>query len=158
MSPRPNGLHLFVKRDCPTCRLLGPVVDVLQSRRENLVIYSQDDPTFPDGAPGVVDDTALEQSYRQKIEVVPTLLRVVNGAETGRIIGWDRAEWQAFTNIVDLGASLPAAKPGCLQLWLKFRVACAEDCLLPQILCLVRPGPAIYILMAATSSFSATSR
>ena len=78
-----------------------------------VTIYSQDDPSFPDTAQAVVDDTALENSYRQKIEVVPTLLRMVDGVETGRIIGWNQAEWQSFTGLAELGASLPAAKPGC---------------------------------------------
>jgi hypothetical protein len=44
---------------------------------------------------------------------VPTLLRVEDGAETGRILGWQRAEWEQFTGVRGLGAGLPDWRPGC---------------------------------------------
>src|SRR5438309_290363 len=52
----PDGLVAVVKRACPTCELVAPVLAQL---RDQLTIYSQDDPTFPDGM-GARDDTALD--------------------------------------------------------------------------------------------------
>ena len=82
----------FVKQDCPTCRLVEPVLGQLAGQAFPLTVYSQDDPTFPQGVPGVVDDTELEQSYRFNIEIVPTLIRLEQGKEVERLVGWNRAE------------------------------------------------------------------
>lgn len=112
-SPLPaDGWVLFVKADCPTCRLIEPVIHRLQAGPEALMVCSQDDPAFP-GGDGVVDDRSLELSYRQKIEVVPTLLRMSGGREEQRIFGWDRQQWREFTGNGDLGEDLPPFKPGC---------------------------------------------
>ena len=105
------SLHLILKRDCPTCTLLEPVVRRLAAEAE-VIVYSQDDPAFPAGI-AVVDDRELERSYRFNIETVPTLLRIDDGQEVARLIGWDRAAWQEFTGFTDLGADLPAHRPGC---------------------------------------------
>src|SRR5690606_10816534 len=35
------------------------------------------------------------------------------GEETERIVGWDRAQWEAFTGETDLGPDLPDWRPGC---------------------------------------------
>lgn len=107
----PDGLVCVVKLDCATCRL---VVPVLRSLRDDgpLTVYSQDDPTFPDGL-DAHDDTELATSYHYGIETVPTLIRVVDGAEVGRIVGWNRDEWRTFTGLANLGDELPAFRPGC---------------------------------------------
>ena len=69
-QPVADGLVAVVKRDCPTCRLVAPVLAQLRAAGVPLTVYSQDDPTFPEGlAP--VDDTALAVSYRLEIEAVP---------------------------------------------------------------------------------------
>ena len=78
-----------------------------------LTVYTQDDPAFPEGMAGVVDDRALETSYKLKIEIVPTLIRFDGGKEANRVIGWNRAEWQALTGINRLGKDLPENRPGC---------------------------------------------
>jgi hypothetical protein len=108
----PDDLIAVVKRDCPTCALVAPVLGQL-ARDHGLTVYSQDDPSFPETVPGVADDTALDQSYRLGIEIVPTLIRRQDGRETARIIGWNRAEWQALTGVADLGHNLPENRPGC---------------------------------------------
>jgi hypothetical protein len=109
--PLPEGIVAFVKRDCPTCALVAPVLARLASEVE-LTIYSQDDPAFPPGlAP--VDDRSLEMSWHHQIEAVPTLIRVEGGAESARVLGWHRAEWQGLTGIGNLGAGLPDWRPGC---------------------------------------------
>ena len=107
----PEGIVAFVKRDCPTCALVVPVLAQLATMRE-LTVYSQDDPAFPPGLVPV-DDRSLEMSWHHRIEAVPTLIRVRGGAETARVLGWHREEWQALTGVEGLGAGLPAWRPGC---------------------------------------------
>lgn len=106
--PLPDGFVAFVKRDCPTCRLIEGVL----ARIPGLVVYTQDDPGFP-ARPTPVDDTDLEMSWHWGIEVVPTLLRIEDGAEVGRIVGWSRPQWEEFTGISGLGPDLPEHRPGC---------------------------------------------
>jgi hypothetical protein len=109
----PEGLVAFVKRDCPTCDLVAPVLASIAGSDAQLTIYTQDDASFPDGIPGVVDDTSLAVSWHHDVETVPTLARIVDGEETERIVGWSRDQWQSFTGLDDLGADLPDMRPGC---------------------------------------------
>lgn len=109
--PLRSGFVAFVKRDCPTCELVVPVLRALGDDG-TLVVYSQDDPTFPDSEK-TLDDTDLEHSFRKRIETVPTLIRVEDGQEAGRVIGWHRGEWEDLTGVSDLGPGLPDARPGC---------------------------------------------
>ena len=113
-SPPPGfdqGLVAVVKKDCPTCRLVEPVLGEVRRRRPVLVV-TQDDPAFPaDGDP--VHDEDLTLSHRLGIEIVPTLLTRENGATSATAIGWNREQWQDVTGIGELGADLPPARPGC---------------------------------------------
>ncbi|WP_336029129.1 thioredoxin family protein [Geodermatophilus sp. FMUSA9-8] len=111
MAPVPDGLVAVVKRDCPTCALVEPVLQQLAGAGP-LTVVSQDDPGFPAGLP-VTDDRELEVSWRLRIETVPTLLRVDGGTETGRVEGWLRSAWETFTGVEDLGPGLPEHRPGC---------------------------------------------
>jgi hypothetical protein len=113
MRKLPDGLVAIVRRDCPTCRLIEPVLGELATDQVPLVVYTQDDPTFPATVPDVVADTSLEQSYQLNIEIVPTLIRVQQGREVERIIGWNRREWQEITGLDNLGEGLPDYRPGC---------------------------------------------
>ena len=108
-----DGLIIVAKRDCPTCVLLEPVYRELAQSGVALAVYSQDDPSFPTTIAGVIDDTALEISYRLDIETVPTLIRMSGGEEIARIVGWERQEWRDFTGIGTLGDGLPGYQPGC---------------------------------------------
>src|SRR5215470_5733340 len=96
----PDGVVAFVKRDCPTCALVAPVLAQLAGKLA-LTVYTQDDPTFPDGV-DARDDTSLELSWHHAIEAVPTLLRVERGVETARVLGWQRGEWEALTGVAGL--------------------------------------------------------
>ena len=58
--PLPSGLVAFVKRDCPTCELVAPVLGQIAAQTK-LTIYSQDDPSFPEGL-DAQDETRLERS------------------------------------------------------------------------------------------------
>ncbi len=107
-----NGLVVIVKRGCPTCVMVAPVLKQLRGNGA-LTVYSQDDPTFPEGMDGVTDDTALDASYRLDVEIVPTLVRFEGGREVERTYGWDRAAWENLTGAAGLGADLPDFKPGC---------------------------------------------
>ncbi len=110
-SPLPDGVVAVVKRDCPTCALVAPVLRRL-AKDVPLTVYCQDDPAFPEGLP-VVDDRELAVSWRQGIEAVPTLLRVEQGAERERAVGWQREEWEQLTGVSGLGPELPDWRPGC---------------------------------------------
>ena len=103
-----DGLLLFVKRECETCALITPLIASLGIA----ALYVQDDPAvFAAFAP--VDDTQLACSYRNKIDTVPTLIRMAGGRETARAEGWVRDEWRALIGNATLGADLPARRPGC---------------------------------------------
>ncbi len=105
---------LVVKKDCPTCALIEPVIAQLaETFNSGLSVYVQDDPSFP-VAPVPIDDTSLEYSYDRNIEIVPTLIRLASEVgEEARIYGWDKKQWQDFTGIEDLGQELIDFKPGC---------------------------------------------
>ncbi len=109
----PDGLVVFVKKDCPTCVLIEPVLKQLVNDGAPLTVYTQDDPTFPASVPSVRDDRTLEFSFRLQIETVPTLIRCNSRLETDRVVGWDRTEWERITGRAALGTSLPAFRPGC---------------------------------------------
>jgi hypothetical protein len=107
----PDGLIAVVKRDCPTCALVVPVLEQLASTG-TLLVATQDDPSFPPGL-DPEDDTALELSYELDIETVPSLLRVQDGKIADRTEGWSRERWEALTGIEPLGDGLPDFRPGC---------------------------------------------
>jgi hypothetical protein len=106
-----NGLIAVVKRDCPTCELVGPVLASLQNGGA-VTVFSQDDPTFPEVVAGVEDDRDLDASYRLDVEIVPTLIRVKDGQEVDRTYGWDKGEWSRVSGL-PVGGDLPATRPGC---------------------------------------------
>jgi len=91
-----EGIVAVVKRDCPTCALVAPVLEDLVVRGVVSTIYRED------------DDDGLEASWRLAIETVPTLLR-----GDKRIVGWSRAQWEEFTGVSGLGDGLPEHRPGC---------------------------------------------
>lgn len=107
----PAGLVAFVKRDCPTCELVVPVLTQLADARE-LTVYTQDDISFPPGL-DARDETDLGLSYQHDIETVPTLLRVESGREVDRAVGWHRGDWEKLTGVTNLGMDLPDFRPGC---------------------------------------------
>ena len=110
--PLADGLAVFVKRACPTCALIEPVLRGLAQGGEPLRVVSQDDPGFPAGVRDVLDDRALEYSFRNAIENTPTLIRYAGGQEVARTIGWDAREWRRVTGIAGLGEGLPPFQPG----------------------------------------------
>ncbi|MEO6468505.1 MAG: thioredoxin family protein [Acidimicrobiia bacterium] len=110
----PDGLVAIVKRDCPTCTLVAPVLAQLRATYPGTVtIFSQDDPAFPEVTGGAIDDRDLEVSFSLDLDTVPTLIRVEGGTEVARTVGWSREHWTEFTGITELGPDLPPHRPGC---------------------------------------------
>ncbi len=108
----PNGLIAVVKRDCPTCLLVDPVLQEIERHGVPLTVYIQDDPSFS-RASRIIDDRNLEHSFRFGIETVPTLIHIADGRETQRAVGWQREEWETVSGLKSLGAGLPDYRPGC---------------------------------------------
>lgn len=110
-----EGLIAVVKRDCPTCELVAPVLGEIAARADRLEVYSQDDAGFPATVPAAARrfDDDLSVSWHHQIETVPTLLRIEGGVEVGRAVGWVRGDWEKLTGLDGLGADLPPYRPGC---------------------------------------------
>ncbi len=110
----PDGLVAFVKRDCPTCTMIEPVLRELDVAGRLSRVYTQDDPAFPDVG-SRADDTDLAASWHHRIDVVPTLMSVVDGVEVDRIVGWSRDLWAGLSGIDALGleAGIPDFQAGC---------------------------------------------
>ena len=102
-----------VKDECETCHLVAPILAEIAGTGRRLVAYWQDDGAFLGGAVATADDRELERSFRLGVETVPTLVRWVGDVETGRVVGWNRAEWRKLTGVDGLGADLPHHQPGC---------------------------------------------
>ncbi|HEY1117094.1 MAG TPA: thioredoxin family protein, partial [Acidimicrobiales bacterium] len=114
----PDGFVAVVKQDCPTCQLIEPVLVHLVDAAALAAVVTQDDPSFPDlsdagGAAECTFDEDLTISYLWDIETVPTLLRIEDGEEVERLVGWDRQQWEDLTGMPDLGPELPDWRPGC---------------------------------------------
>jgi hypothetical protein len=110
----PDGVVVIVKRDCPTCRIVEPVLAQLDAAPGvTLTVFTQDDPSFPAGVGKVVHDDDLDVSYHHHIETVPSVLRVVDGVERDRTVGWSRDHWETLTGVGGLGIDLPEMRPGC---------------------------------------------
>ena len=109
----PDGLVAVVKRDCPTCVDIVPVLEQLSQRGPGVTIYTQDDPDFPETVETRIHDQELEVSWHYEVETVPTLMFIQDGNEMARTVGWSRSNWEALTGIDDLGDGLPEMRPGC---------------------------------------------
>lgn len=108
-----DGLLVAVKKDCPTCVMVDPVIGQLIDGGTAVTVISQDDPAFPESASQVIDDRELERSHRLRIETVPTVIKISAGKEVGRTVGWNRGEWESLAGITGLGPGLPEQRPGC---------------------------------------------
>ncbi len=107
-----DGLVAFVKRACPTCTLIEKEMARVAREVDRFHVLSQDDPRFPAGVTRIIDDRELDLSWLNDIESTPTLISFEGGRETARVQGWDREGWRKLTGIADLGADLPAMRPG----------------------------------------------
>ena len=108
----PEGLVAIVKRDCPTCVDVVPVLEEISLRGPGVTVYTQDDPAFPDSVGSRVYDEDLEISWHYEVETVPTLMFIQDGKEMARTVGWSRSDWEALTGVSDLGLGLSEMRPG----------------------------------------------
>ncbi|HEY3831786.1 MAG TPA: thioredoxin family protein [Acidimicrobiia bacterium] len=115
LADLPDGLIAVVKRDCPTCTMVAPVLRGLADAGALVAVFSQDDPEFPEelGAISARDDRELDVSFALDIDTVPTLLLWSAGIEVARTVGWSRSQWEAVAGVDGLGADLPDLRPGC---------------------------------------------
>jgi thiol-disulfide isomerase/thioredoxin len=107
-----DGIIVVVKKDCPTCLLIAPVLEELEQSGKEVSVYYQDTSDFL-SVTNVIDDRELEVSYRLNIEIVPTLLMFSGGKESSRLTGWEREEWRSCLELESLGEDLPDWRPGC---------------------------------------------
>ncbi len=92
--------------------MVVPVIEQLINGSLAVTVYVQDDPKFPESlAP--IHDVDLSISWHYDIETVPTVLRIENGVEVARTVGWVRDKWEQLTKQAGLGPSLSAFRPGC---------------------------------------------
>ncbi|MEM7091494.1 MAG: thioredoxin [Actinomycetota bacterium] len=106
-----DGWHVVVKRDCPTCVEIAPALRQLVGE-VGLTIWSQDDPGFPEDAP-VSHDADLAVSWHHEIDTAPTLLHIEAGAESSRLVGWKRDDWEKAIGRSPIGPGLTDWMPGC---------------------------------------------
>lgn len=121
-DPLRDGDVLFVESDCPTCRL---ALERLAEAGADSVRIVFEDPA-PVAAriaraagyagPVYAEPAPYPVSEEHAVETVPTFVRFdETGAETARIVGWDR---EAFRALLDSDfAEAPATKPGCAARW-----------------------------------------
>ena len=75
----PDGLVAVVKRDCPTCTLVAPVLrDLADARRAPRLLAGR--PDVPRRHRRAPTTPTLDVSFALDIDTVPTLLRVEDGA------------------------------------------------------------------------------
>ncbi|MFT7307041.1 MAG: hypothetical protein ACI9P7_002311 [Candidatus Azotimanducaceae bacterium] len=122
----PNGnetLICFIKEDCPTCKLVVPILEQLhkngvlllaigQTKDGNEALVEQFKLSMP-----ILDDSTLKVSFAYDIDTVPTVVRTTaEGTIDAQLIGFVKEEWQSLLG-TDLGEldwdQLPAWRPGC---------------------------------------------
>ena len=108
----PDGLIVVAKADCPTCRLVEPLLAEI-AQAGPLTVYAQDSAEYAADLPSSLYDKTLEHSFHLGIEFVPTLIRVENGEEVERTYGWHKEDWRQLTGLAELGEALPVMRPGC---------------------------------------------
>ena len=107
----PDGSVVIVKEECATCHAIESVLRQLDDLT-TLTVYTQDDPRFP-ASPTPIHDADLAVSWHHRIETVPTVVRVADGVEVERTVGWSRSECERLTGIDCIGEDLRAMRPGC---------------------------------------------
>ncbi len=113
MQTLPEGLIVILKRACPTCTLIEPILAQLALGTLPLTVVVQDTADFAVGTGTQMLDEDLRLSWQLDCEIVPTLIRRENGAELGRTYGWFREDWESLTGCTGLAPELPASRPGC---------------------------------------------
>ena len=53
-----DGLAVFVKKECPTCRLIQPIIRDLAKRTDSIVVFAQDDVSAVEGLNVITEEFA----------------------------------------------------------------------------------------------------
>lgn len=118
-------LICFIKEDCPTCKLITPILEQLHLSGQKIVAIGQTldgnntlidefGLTLP-----VLDDSSLKVSFAYDIDTVPTLFKLEHGKLAQHLIGFAKEEWQVmfsgkeFPDTDITWAELPDWRPGC---------------------------------------------
>ncbi len=113
MQTLPDGLIVILKRACPTCALIEPVLAQLARGSKPLTVIVQDSADFAVGKGLQIADEDLHLSWQLDCEIVPTLIHRDDGVEVDRTYGWFREDWEKLSGLSGLGVALPASRPGC---------------------------------------------
>lgn len=113
MQTLPDGLIVILKRACPTCTLIEPVLAQLARGSQPVTVVVQDTADFDVGKGEQILDADLALSWQLDCEIVPTLIQRQGGTEIGRTYGWFREDWEQLSGMTGLGPDLPASRPGC---------------------------------------------
>jgi hypothetical protein len=113
MQTLPDGLIVILKRTCPTCALIEPVLAQLARGSRPLTVIVQDTADFAVGKGQQIADEDLNLSWQLDCEIVPTLILRDDGVEVERTYGWFREDWENISGLSGLGVDLPASRPGC---------------------------------------------
>ena len=108
----PDGLVAVVKRDCPTCVIVEPVLRQLAAAGSGLPYADPGRSLFPADVPCVVDDTGLGAPFALGIGAADDSAHRARPRDTTRAVGWHRGEWEDLTGMRALGLE-PAERPGC---------------------------------------------
>ena len=108
----PDGFVVVVKRECETCGLVVPVLAQLARGARRSPSTRRTTRRSPSADARSTTPTS-RSSWHHEIETVPTLLRVDDGAEVGRTVGWCRDQWEDAHRRRRARADLPAMRPGC---------------------------------------------
>ncbi len=107
-----EAILIFLKHDCPTCVLVGPLLSEIQHSNSNLRIITQNEASFFPEL-DVEEDLDLKMSYEFNVETVPTVIKTENNQEKQRWVGWNKREWKNIFKITSIHETLPEMKPGC---------------------------------------------
>ncbi|MEH6670463.1 hypothetical protein [Halopseudomonas sp.] len=113
MQTLPDGLIVILKRACPTCTLIEPVLAQLARGSQPVTVVVQDTADFDVGKGEQILDADLALSWQLDCEIVPNLIQRQGGAEIDRTYGWFREDWEQLSGMTGLGPDLPASRPGC---------------------------------------------
>ena len=105
----PTASSSSSRRSARRCRMVAPLLGRPAARRHR-VHPGRPGRSPPASTPSTTPTSRV--SWHHAIETVPTLIRVVDGVEVERTVGWSRAEWQRITGVADLGDDLPVDAPG----------------------------------------------
>lgn len=120
--PSENGsIICFIKEDCPTCKVILPLLKALAAQHENFHLIGQTATgnqklmSEHGVTSSLLDDSKLKISFALDIEIVPTLLAVDSGGKiASKLEGFVRQEWQDnFTELNFAWPSMPEWRAGC---------------------------------------------